>query len=106
MKQRRQCRRTVSSLCLRGGLSYRAACALFVLLCYHYILVTPLGTAAVPTKPNSRARLLKEPMSLYVQPEQATALRALSKRSRVPMQVYLREGVDLILARYKKELRR
>jgi hypothetical protein len=45
-------------------------------------------------------------MSLYVQPEQATALRGLSKRSRVPVQVYLREGVDLVLAKYKKELRR
>ncbi|MBW8077357.1 MAG: ribbon-helix-helix domain-containing protein [Gallionella sp.] len=42
-------------------------------------------------------------MALYLEPEQASALAALSERTRVPKQVYLREGLDLILAKYSKE---
>ncbi len=52
-------------------------------------------------KPNSSDRLLKHQFSLYVEPEQAGALRELSKRTRVPQQVYLREGLDWVLKKYK-----
>jgi hypothetical protein len=45
-------------------------------------------------------RLLKELMSIYVDKPQAAALRALSARTRVPQQIYLREGLDLVLKRY------
>lgn len=45
--------------------------------------------------------LVKELMSIYVDPPQAKALRALSASTRVPAQVYLREGLDLILSKYK-----
>ena len=55
-----------------------------------------------PMKSSSKLRLVKEPMSIYLDKSQAKALRALSKRTRVPAQVYLREGVDLILAKYQK----
>ena len=46
-------------------------------------------------------RLKKELMSIYVDDEQAAALRALSKRTKVAAQVYLREGLDMVLAKYK-----
>jgi hypothetical protein len=51
---------------------------------------------------SSKLRLQKEPMSIYLDKPQAAALRALSARTRVPAQVYLREGLDLILAKYKE----
>jgi hypothetical protein len=38
---------------------------------------------------------------LYLDPPQKAALRKLSDRTRVPMAVYLREGVDMLLAKYK-----
>jgi hypothetical protein len=46
-------------------------------------------------------RLVKELMSIYVEPPKAKMLRALSARTRVPAQVYLREGLDHVLAKYK-----
>ena len=51
-------------------------------------------------KPNSFDRLRKVMMSAYLEPEQASELRALSAQTRVPMQTYLREGLDLILAKH------
>jgi hypothetical protein len=38
-----------------------------------------------------------ELMSLYAKKSQADALRALSKQTKVPTQVYLRRGLDWIL---------
>lgn len=52
-------------------------------------------------KPNSSDRLLKEQIALYLEPEQAAALRELSARTRVPQQVYLREGLDWVLKKYR-----
>jgi len=51
-------------------------------------------------KKSSYERLKKIPVATYLEPEQATALKALSARTRVPAQVYLREGLDLVLAKY------
>ncbi len=42
---------------------------------------------------------------LYIGPEQKAALAKLSKATRVPQAEYLREGVDMVLARYKKQLK-
>ncbi len=42
---------------------------------------------------------------LYIDPEQKAALAKLSKATRVPQAEYLREGVDMMLARHKKHLR-
>jgi hypothetical protein len=47
-------------------------------------------------------RLVKELMSIYVDPPQAKALRALSARTGAPVNHYMREGVKLILAQYKE----
>lgn len=52
--------------------------------------------------PNSRARLKKVAATIYLEPEQVEALRKLSERTRVPQQAYMREGLDLVLAKYTK----
>jgi hypothetical protein len=64
-------------------------------------MVTHKENAVAKAKKNSKARLKKEFWSLYLDETPATALRALSKRTRVPAQVYLREGLDMVLAKYK-----
>ncbi len=51
----------------------------------------------------NRLRLVKVPTMAYLDPEQAAGLRELSAKSGKPMQSYLREGVDLVLAKYRKE---
>ena len=53
-------------------------------------------------KSSSRERRVKESWSLYLDPETAAALRKLSEETRVPQQTYLREGVDMVLAKYRK----
>lgn len=52
-----------------------------------------------PTK-QLRLRLKKVPISGYLEPRQALALRALSASTRVPQQEYIREGVEYVLAKY------
>jgi hypothetical protein len=42
-------------------------------------------------------------VACYVRPAQAKALRALSARTRVPMQVYMREAVDDVLRKYRRK---
>jgi hypothetical protein len=56
-------------------------------------------------KPNSMARLKKARMPFYPEPDQAAALRRLNDTTRIPIQVFLREAVDDLLKKYKKELR-
>jgi hypothetical protein len=48
-----------------------------------------------------RLRLIKVSVQAYLEPKQAEELRALSSRTRVPQQVYIREGIDAVLARYR-----
>jgi predicted DNA-binding protein len=52
---------------------------------------------------SSKDRLLKKAISVYLEPEQAAELEALTARTRVPQQVYIREGVDAVLAKYRKK---
>ena len=47
-------------------------------------------------------QLKKKAVPLYLEPEQYEALKKLHEETRVPMQVYLREGVDMVLAKYSK----
>jgi len=42
-------------------------------------------------------------MPVYLDPAQRTALKRLSDRTRVPMQIYLREGLDDLLKKYAKK---
>ena len=51
-------------------------------------------------KPNSADRLKKIQLALYLEAGQVDALKALSARTRVPQQAYLREGLDYVLAKY------
>jgi hypothetical protein len=50
----------------------------------------------------NRLRLIKIPVQAYLEPEQAQELRALSERTRVPAQAYIREGIDVVLAKYRR----
>ena len=50
-------------------------------------------------------RLTKIPTTVYLEPEQQARLQDLSATTRVPMQEYLREGVDYVLdAHYKTSM--
>ena len=55
-------------------------------------------------KASSRDRRVKVTTTVYLETEQMIGLKTLSERTRVPQQVYLREGVDLVLARYDARL--
>ena len=63
-------------------------------------------TGIVSKRPNSKARLRKAQLSFYPEPAMYEALKALSGKTRVPQQAYLREGLDYVLAKYRKELSR
>jgi hypothetical protein len=51
---------------------------------------------------SSKLRLIKIPVQAYLEPEQAKELKGLSDRTRVPQQAYLREGLDIVLAKYRR----
>ncbi len=38
--------------------------------------------------------------TIYVTPEQSERLRLLNERTKVPVAVYIREGIDLVLRQY------
>ena len=42
--------------------------------------------------------------TIYITPEQLDQLRVLHERTKVPVAVYIREGVDMVLQRYAHEL--
>lgn len=50
-------------------------------------------------------RLKKRLMSVYAHPKQEKALRRLSRKTKVPMQAYLRKGLDWILENPNEVLR-
>jgi Ribbon-helix-helix domain len=55
----------------------------------------------MPTrKPNSKDRLKKVQLALYLDEEQLEALKVLSAHTRVAQQEYLREGLMYVLKRY------
>jgi Ribbon-helix-helix domain len=39
--------------------------------------------------------------TVYIEPEQNERLRMLHERTKVPVAVYIREGIDLVLAKYE-----
>jgi hypothetical protein len=59
--------------------------------------------ASKRTKTSIKLRLKKVPVLAYLEPEQAAELKALSERTRVPQQVYIREGIDWVLDRHSPE---
>jgi len=42
--------------------------------------------------------------TVYITPEQNEQLKLLHERTKVPVAVYIREGIDLVLERHKNEL--
>jgi predicted DNA-binding protein len=42
--------------------------------------------------------------TVYITPEQNERLHLLHSRTKVPVAVYIREGIDLVLARYEHAL--
>ena len=48
----------------------------------------------------------KQRISFFVYKKQFEDLKALSRVTRVRISDYLREGIDMVLARYKKELKK
>ena len=46
----------------------------------------------------------KIPTTVYLTEEQHSLLRLLHERTKVPMAEFIREGIDLVLKKHKKEL--
>jgi predicted DNA-binding protein len=42
--------------------------------------------------------------TVYITPEQSERLHLLHSRTKVPVAVYIREGIDLVLSRYEHAL--
>jgi hypothetical protein len=64
---------------------------------------SPMRSTRKKSSSSSKLRLLKIPASVYLEPEQAKELKALSVRTRTPQQVYLREGVQFVLAKHRSK---
>lgn len=59
-----------------------------------------------PRMPQKKDREKRVFTGVYFDRTQHDALRALSDRTRVPLAAYLREAVDMLLAKYKVESRK
>ena len=42
--------------------------------------------------------------TIYIEPEQLEQLKLLNERTKVPMAEYIREGIDLVLAKHQDKL--
>jgi hypothetical protein len=42
--------------------------------------------------------------TIYITPEQADRLKLLHERTKVPIAVYIREGIDMVLDKYQHEM--
>jgi predicted DNA-binding protein len=42
--------------------------------------------------------------TIYITPEQNETLKLLNKKTKVPVAEYIREGIDLVLDKYKAQL--
>jgi len=42
--------------------------------------------------------------TIYITPEQNESLKLLHQRTKVPVAVYIREGIDLVLERHESEM--
>jgi hypothetical protein len=58
-------------------------------------------TAGSPSPPMSRKKIST---TVYITPEQNERLHLLHTRTKVPVAVYIREGIDLVLKRYEHAL--
>lgn len=56
------------------------------------------------TAPSAAMSRKKISTTVYITPEQNERLHLLHERTKVPVAVYIREGIDLVLKRYEHEL--
>ncbi len=42
--------------------------------------------------------------TIYITPEQAERLKLLHERTKVPVAVYIREGIDMVLAKHQDQM--
>ena len=57
-----------------------------------------------PSRPSVPMSRKKISTTVYITPEQNERLHLLHERTKVPVAVYIREGIDLVLKRYEHEL--
>jgi hypothetical protein len=62
---------------------------------------TPAATTVHPATPRKAMARKKVSTTVYIEPEQAEKLRLLHERTKVPIAVYIREGIELALAKYE-----
>jgi hypothetical protein len=69
-------------------------------------MLTPLAGRADPAPPHEVAIMARKKISttIYITPEQNERLKLLHDRTKVPVAVYIREGIDLVLERHADEL--
>ena len=46
----------------------------------------------------------KVSMTIYITPEQNETLKLLNKKTKVPVAEYIREGIDMVLEKYRAQL--
>lgn len=68
-------------------------------MCLYNARVTPMKKKSTK-KPKGRGRVK---VAVYLEQAQKEQLDALSERTRVPWAEYVREGVEEVLARYRKQ---
>src|SRR5262245_45360024 len=66
----------------------------------------PAGPFPVSVGPNPRRDMSRKKVSttIYITPEQADRLKLLHERTKVPIAVYIREGIDMVLKHYEHVL--
>lgn len=42
--------------------------------------------------------------TIYITPEQSERLKLLNQRTKVPIAVYIREGIDMVLEKHREQL--
>ncbi len=64
-------------------------------------IVSPVSASVHPVAPRKAMARKKVSTTVYIEPEQAEKLRLLHERTKVPVAVYIREGIELALAKYE-----
>ena len=63
-------------------------------------MVKPLATASDPHPSPAPMSRKKISTTIYITPEQNDRLKLLHERTKVPIAVYIREGIDMVLKQY------
>jgi predicted DNA-binding protein len=63
-----------------------------------------LASASFLVREDNTMARKKISTTIYITPEQDAKLKLLNERTKVPVAVYIREGIDLVLDRYAEEL--